>query len=81
MLFVKQPDSDAVLLRRAYAAKQANDASWQRMASELRGRFAAIKRKSTSLQKEASREVGTGLFLTSVATFPKCACLLTATPS
>ena len=41
-LLEKQPDSDAVLLRRAYAAKQANDASWQRMASELRGRFAAL---------------------------------------
>jgi tetratricopeptide (TPR) repeat protein len=37
-----QPNSDAVLLRRAHAAKMLNNPHWQSMAKELRDRFAAL---------------------------------------
>jgi predicted Zn-dependent protease len=41
-LLSNQPDSDAVLLRRAYAFKLMNDPRWQALASDLRERFAAL---------------------------------------
>jgi hypothetical protein len=41
-LLSNQPDSDAVLLRRAYAMKLLNDLRWQALASQLRERFAAL---------------------------------------
>lgn len=41
-ILVEQPDSDAVLLRRAYALRLLGDSRWRTMASELNARFAAI---------------------------------------
>ena len=41
-LLTGQPNSDAVLIRRAQAAKLLQDPSWQAMAKEVRERFAAL---------------------------------------
>jgi hypothetical protein len=43
-----QPDSDAVLLRRAYALKLMNDSRWQTLARDLRERFAALDARGDS---------------------------------
>lgn len=41
-LLADQPDTDAVLLRRAQALRLGKDTRWQAMATELRGRFTAL---------------------------------------
>lgn len=49
----RQPDSDAVLLRRAQALRQSGDAAWRPLAVELEARFAALAARGESLAPHA----------------------------
>ena len=60
-VLVNQPDSDAVLLRRAYAKKLAGDADWKNLNQQLKVRFSALKARGEETRLHA-RELALAAF-------------------
>ena len=60
-VLMNQPDSDAVLLRRAYAQKRLGDANWQGLNQQLKERFAALKLRGEETRLHA-RELALAAF-------------------
>lgn len=58
-----QPDSDAVLLRRAQALRLMGDAAWQPLARDLEARFAAIVARGEGLDAHARERALLALWL------------------
>lgn len=58
-----QPDSDAVLLRRAQALRLMGDAAWQPLARDLEARFAAIAARGEGLDAHARERALLALWL------------------
>ncbi len=58
-----QPDSDAVLLRRAQALRLMGDAAWQPLARDLEARFAAIAARGEGLDAHARERALVALWL------------------
>lgn len=58
-----QPDSDAVLLRRAWALRLRGDAAWQPLARDLEARFAAIAARGEGLEAHARERALLALWL------------------
>ena len=52
-VLVNQPESDAVLLRLAFAKKLTGDASWQTLNQQLKERFAALKARGEETRLHA----------------------------
>ena len=52
-VLLNQPDSDAVLLRRAYAQKLLGDTNWQSLNQQLKDRFAALKARGEETRLHA----------------------------
>jgi hypothetical protein len=62
-LLAGQPNSDAVLIRRAQAAKLLQDPAWQAMAKEVRERFAALALRGDSPATHAREQALAYLWL------------------
>lgn len=62
-LLTRQPNSDAVLIRRAQAAKLLEDPAWQAMAKEVRERFAALELRGDSPATHAREQALVYLWL------------------
>ncbi|MBY0410440.1 MAG: hypothetical protein K2Q97_10005 [Burkholderiaceae bacterium] len=58
-----QPESDAVLLRRAQALRMAGDAAWQPLLVDLQARFAAIAARGDGLDAHARELAQLALYL------------------
>ncbi|CAN7506184.1 hypothetical protein LJR129_003509 [Acidovorax sp. LjRoot129] len=59
----RQPDSDAVLLRRAHALRLTGDAAWQPLSLEIKARFAAIGARGEGLDAHARERAMLSLWL------------------
>ena len=62
-VLTRQPDSDAVLLRRAQALRLAGDAAWRPLAADLNARFAAIAARGDGLGGHARERALWALWL------------------
>ena len=62
-VLLDQPDSDAILLRRAYALKQMGDPNWRVLNQQLKERFAALKLRGEESRLHARELALTALWL------------------